>query len=252
MNAVTTATRHILIFGATSAIAEATARLWASERAQLYLVGRSDAKLQLVAGDLAARGAQVHSQLLDLNELTLHAAAIESAFQALGRVDVVLIAHGDLPDQKQCEGSVEATLSALQTNAISTVSLLATIANRMQAQGSGVIAAIGSVAGDRGRKSNYVYGSCKALVATFMEGLAGRMLPYGVAVITIKPGFVDTPMTARFKKGALWARPEQIARLIHGRVARARSGSFYAPRYWGLIMLVIRFLPAQILYRLNI
>jgi decaprenylphospho-beta-D-erythro-pentofuranosid-2-ulose 2-reductase len=243
---------HILIIGATSAIAEATARLWAEERANLYLIGRNPEKLQLVAGDLATRGAHVLSAALDVNDLPLHAAALDAAFHALGRVDAVMIAHGDLPDQKQCETSVAVTLNALQTNAISTVLLLTEIANRMQAQGSGVIAVIGSVAGDRGRKSNYVYGSCKGLVATFTEGLAGRLRPSGIAVVTIKPGFVDTPMTAQFKKGLLWARPEQIARLIHGRVARRRSGSFYAPRFWGLIMLVIRFLPAQILYRLNI
>jgi len=249
---MTSDTRHILIIGATSAIAEATARLWADERVRLYLIGRNPAKLQLIAGDLGTRGAHVDSAVLDANDLPSHAAVLDAAFHVLGRVDAVLIAHGDLPDQKQCEGSAAVTLNALQTNAISTVSLLTEIANRMQAQGSGVIAVIGSVAGDRGRKSNYVYGSCKALVATFMEGLAGRMLPSGVAVVTIKPGFVDTPMTAQFKKGLLWARPEQIARLIHRRVAGARSGSFYAPKFWGLIMLVIRHLPAQILYRLNI
>lgn len=249
---MTSETRHILIIGATSAIAEATARLWAEERAHLYLIGRNASKLQLVAADLATRGARVHSAVLDANDLPRHAAALEAAFLALGRVDAVLMAHGDLPEQKQCERSVEATLNALQTNAISAVSLLTEIANRMQSQGSGVIAVLGSVAGDRGRKSNYVYGSCKALVATFLEGLAGRLRPSGVAVITIKPGFVDTPMTAQFKKGLLWAQPRQIARLIHFRMAGARSGSFYAPRFWGLIMLVIKCLPAQILYRLNI
>lgn len=243
---------HILIIGATSAIAEATARLWAQERAHLYLTGRNPAKMQIIAADLATRGAHVTSATLDANDLPSHALALEAAFTALGRIDAVLIAHGDLPDQKQCESSTARALSALQTNAISAVSLLTEIANRMQAQGSGVIAIIGSVAGDRGRKSNYVYGSCKALVATFTEGLAGRLRPHGVAVVTIKPGFVDTPMTAQFKKGALWARPDQIARLIHARIARARSGTFYAPRFWGLIMLVIRFLPAQVLYRLNI
>jgi short-subunit dehydrogenase len=132
------------------------------------------------------------------------------------------------------------------------VSLLTEIANRMQTQGQGVIAVLGSVAGDRGRKSNYVYGACKAMVATFLEGLAGRMQTRGVAVINIKPGFVDTPMTAQFKKGALWAKPAQIAALIHARVNAARSGSFYAPTFWALVMLAIKLLPARILYRLNI
>jgi NADP-dependent 3-hydroxy acid dehydrogenase YdfG len=250
---MTTKTRNLLIIGATSAIAEATARLWASTGSRLYLVARNAAKLEAVAADLRVRGAQVETALLEVNDLAAHEAVIEAAFRALGQIDVVLIAHGDLPDQTQCERSLDATLHALNTNAVSTVSLLTLVANRLQAQGSGVIAVIGSVAGDRGRKSNYVYGSCKALVATFTEGLAGRMHKFGVGVINIKPGFVDTPMTAHIaKKGLLWAQPSQIAALIDRRVAAGRSGSFYAPRFWGLIMLVIRLLPAPILYRLNI
>jgi decaprenylphospho-beta-D-erythro-pentofuranosid-2-ulose 2-reductase len=247
-----TTTKNILIVGATSAIAEATARTWAAERAQLYLIARNSERLALVAGDLGTRGARVTSAVLDVNEFGRHASAVAEAFQVLGQVDVVLIAHGDLPNQQLCERSAEAALQAMQTNATSVVSLLTLISNRMQAQGSGVIAVIGSVAGDRGRKSNYVYGSCKALVATFLEGLAGRMQAFGIRVITIKPGFVDTPMTAQFKKGFLWARPASIAAIIHDRVASAPSGSYYAPRFWWAIMAVIRCLPARILYRLNI
>jgi NADP-dependent 3-hydroxy acid dehydrogenase YdfG len=250
---MTNKTRNILIIGATSAIAEATARLWATAGCRLHLLARNPAKLEAVAADLRVRGAQVETALLDVNDLSAHETAIAAAFRSLSSIDVVLVAHGDLPDQTQCELSQDATLKALNTNAVSTVSLLTVIANRLQVQGSGVIAVIGSVAGDRGRKSNYVYGSCKALVATFTEGLAGRMHKFGVGVINIKPGFVDTPMTAHIaKKGLLWAQPAQIAALIDRRVAAGRSGSFYAPRFWGLIMLVIRLLPASILYRLNI
>ncbi len=244
--------KNILIVGATSAIAEATARLWAAERAQLYLIARNSAKLALVSRDLETRGARVSAAQLDVNQFDMHAPVIEAAFNALKHVDVVLIAHGDLPDQELCERSEQAALAAVHTNAASVVSLMTLIANRMQRQGSGVIAVLGSVAGDRGRRSNYVYGSCKALVATFMEGLAGRLQSFGVRVLTIKPGFVDTPMTARFKKGVLWARPESIAAIIRDRVASARSGSYYAPRFWWLIMAVIRCIPAGILYRLNI
>ncbi len=247
-----TAGKNIVIVGATSAIAEATARLWAAEGAQLHLIARNSAKLALVSRDLETRGTRVSAAELDVNQFDLHEPAIDAAFDALKRVDVVLIAHGDLPDQKLCERSERAALAAVQTNAASVVSLVTLIANRMQQQGSGVIAVLGSVAGDRGRKSNYVYGSCKALVATFMEGLAGRLQACGVRVLTIKPGFVDTPMTARFNKGLLWAQPESVAAIIHARVARARSGSYYAPRFWWLIMAVIRCIPARILYRLNI
>lgn len=244
--------KNILIIGATSAIAEATARLWAAERAQLYLIARNAEKLSLVACDLGTRGAEVRQHLLDVDELERHAPAVEAAFNALERIDVVLLAHGDLPDQRRCESSAEAALKALKTNATSVVSLLTLIANRLQAQGSGVIAVIGSVAGDRGRKSNYVYGSSKALVAAFSQGLAGRLDAFGVRVILVKPGLVDTPMTASFKKGLLWARPEAIAAIIHARVAAARSGTFYAPRFWRPIMAIIRSLPDRIIYRLNI
>lgn len=246
------ARKNILIIGATSAIAEATARLWAAERAQLYLVARNADKLSLVARDLKTRGAEIIQDWLDVNEFERHAPVIEAAFNALERIDVVLLAHGDLPDQRRCEMSAEAALEALKTNATSTVSLLTLIANRMQGQGSGVIAVIGSVAGDRGRKSNYVYGSSKALLAAFSEGLAGRLDACGVRVILVKPGLVDTPMTAQFKKGLLWARPESIAAIIHARVGAARSGTFYAPRFWRPIMAVVRSLPDRIIYRLNI
>lgn len=244
--------KNILIIGATSAIAEATARIWAAEGCRLYLVGRNPDKLALVSRDLESRGAQVTAAELDVSDFSLHAPAMESAFQALMRVDVVLLAFGDLPDQLRCEQSEAAALSALTVNAASVMSLLTIIANRLRRQRSGVIAVLGSVAGDRGRKSNYVYGSCKALVATFMEGLAGRLRSSGVRVITIKPGFVDTPMTARFKKGLLWAQPASIAAIIHARVASASSGTYYAPRFWWAIMAVIRSIPANILYRLNI
>jgi decaprenylphospho-beta-D-erythro-pentofuranosid-2-ulose 2-reductase len=244
--------KNILIIGATSAIAEATARIWAAEGCRLYLIGRNPDKLALVSRDLESRGAQVHAAELDVSDFSRHAPAMESAFQALLRFDVVLLAFGDLPDQRRCEQSEAAALNALTVNAASVMSLLTIIANRLQRQRSGVIVVLGSVAGDRGRKSNYVYGSCKALVATFMEGLAGRLRSSGVRVITIKPGFVDTPMTAQFKKGLLWAQPASIAAIIHARVASASSGTYYAPRFWWAIMAVIRRIPANILYRLNI
>jgi short-subunit dehydrogenase len=241
---------NILIIGATGAIAEACARRWAAAGARLYLVARNAEKLSLVAGDLAARGAVVKQAPFDAAAPERHAAVIDAAFAELTRIDVVLIAHGDLPDQHACEASIECMRAAIETNGLSVLALLTVLANRLQQQRSGVIAVLGSVAGDRGRKSNYVYGSAKALVATFAEGLAGRLLPSGVAVISIKPGFVDTPMTARFRKGLLWAKPDTIARMIERRVAAAAPGSFYAPGFWWLIMAAIK--PARVLYRLNI
>jgi short-subunit dehydrogenase len=244
--------KNILIIGATSAIAEATARLWAGEGAQFYLIARNADKLALVARDLETRGVHVTEGLLNVNDFEQHASALDAAFNSLARVDVVLLAHGDLPEQRRCERDPNAALQALETNAVSVVSLLTLIANRMQAQGSGAIVVVGSVAGDRGRKSNYVYGSSKALVAAFAEGLAARLDAFGVCVILLKAGLVDTPMTASFKKGPLWAQPEAIATIIRARVAAARSGTYYAPRFWWAIMAIIRSLPDRIMYRLNI
>jgi decaprenylphospho-beta-D-erythro-pentofuranosid-2-ulose 2-reductase len=243
---------NVLIVGATSAIAEASARLWAAEGAHLYLVARNQEKLQLAAKDLTVRGAHVQCAEFDALDVDRHAEILERVFREMGRLDVALIAHGILPNQAAVQDSAALTLESLQINAISVVSMVTIIANKLQAQGSGIIAVIGSVAGDRGRKSNYVYGSAKALLSTFLEGIAGRLHPHGVSVINIKPGFVDTPMTSQFKKGILWAAPGSVARVIHTRVASAKSGSFYAPGFWWLIMLIVRHVPARILYRLNI
>jgi decaprenylphospho-beta-D-erythro-pentofuranosid-2-ulose 2-reductase len=243
---------HVLIIGATSAIAEAAARTWAAEGARLFLAARSPEKLALVAADLSTRGASVDCVTLDVMHYHEHARAVEHAFRVLGRVDVVLIAHGDLPDQVQCQTNAGLLLEAMHVNALSVVSLASLAANHLEAQGSGAIVVVGSVAGDRGRKSNYVYGSGKALVETFMEGLAGRLAASGVRVLTIKPGFVDTPMTARYKKGLLWAEPSQIGAIIGARAKSAASGSYYAPRFWWLVMAAIKLLPRRILYRLTI
>jgi short-subunit dehydrogenase len=242
----------LLIIGATSAIAEATARMLAVRRYPIYLVGRNKEKLAAIAADLSVRGStRVSSEVLDLNDLPSHEAMLERADQFLGGLDIVLIAHGTLSDQSACEDSVVATLHELKTNALSVVALLTRIANRLSQRRAGTIAVISSVAGDRGRSSNYVYGSAKALVTTFLSGLRQRLRSLGVAVITIKPGFVDTPMTAAFKKGPLWAQPETVAAGIVRALDR-KSAVVYLPGFWWLIMLVIRAIPERIFVRLKL
>jgi short-subunit dehydrogenase len=162
-----------------------------------------------------------------------------------------LIAHGTLPDQQLTQRSVELTMKELSTNALSTISLLTLVANVFESQKSGAIAVITSVAGDRGRQSNYIYGSAKAMVTTFLSGLRQRLTPQGIAVITIKPGFVDTPMTKEFKKGLLWAQPQQVAKSI---VKACEKGSsvIYTPSFWALIMLIIKIIPERIFQKLKI
>ncbi|HEY2037708.1 MAG TPA: SDR family oxidoreductase [Steroidobacteraceae bacterium] len=240
-----------LVIGATSAIAEATARLLAARGGSLYLVGRNAARLEAIAADLRVRGAaSVGAEAVDLNTFALHEPMIERAFAALGGVDSVLIAHGTLSEQKACEGSVAQTLAEISTNALSVVSLLTVLANRLEAERHGTIVVVSSVAGDRGRASNYVYGSAKALVTAFCSGLRQRLSRVGVRVITIKPGFVDSPMTRDFRKGLLWAKPAAVARGIVRAMDRGQ-GIVYLPAFWRPIMLAVRLIPERVFTRMR-
>jgi len=244
--------RKILIIGATSAIAEATARLWADSGDQLFLVARNQDKLEAIAADLRLKGAQkVAVYAMDANHYTAHTTMLDTAEQALNGLDTVLIAHGTLSDQPACQHSVELTLQEISTNALSVVALLTEIANRFEQQKKGTIAVISSVAGDRGRQSNYVYGGAKALVSAFTSGLRQRLYKSGVSVITIKPGFVDTPMTAEFKKGLLWASTDSLAKYIV-KACNKKSNVVYAPFFWCYIMLIIKHIPEVIFKRLSL
>ena len=188
--------KRILIVGATSAIATACARLWAADKGEFFLVARDAQKLQQTGADLLARGArEVTTHVMDATDTAMHCVMLERCLTALKSVDICLIAHGTLPNQSACEQNVELALQAFADNGTSAIALLSLLANQMAVQGNGTLAVISSVAGDRGRPSNYLYGSAKAAVSTFCEGLRAQMFKVGVHVITIKPGFVDTPMT---------------------------------------------------------
>ena len=245
--------QNILIIGATSAIAQATLRRYASEQANLYLLGRNQAQLDTIAADAKVRGAnEVHTAQLDVNQFETHQTVLNQVFETLKTVDAVLIAHGTLPDQKACEQDVHRTMTELSTNGISTISLLTLLANQFEKQQHGTIAVITSVAGDRGRQSNYVYGAAKGMVSIFLQGLRNRLYAHNVQVLDIKPGFVDTPMTADFKKGALWAQPEQIAKNITTAIDKKQSKTLYTPIFWMGIMFVIRNIPEAIFKRLKL
>lgn len=243
---------NVLIIGATSAIAQATARCYAAEGARLFLAARDPRRLAMVAEDLAVRGAAaVRTQALDLDRIDDHPALVEAAAAFLGRMDLALIAHGTLPEQAACEADPALTLRALHTNAAGPIALLNRLAPVFEAQGGGTLAAISSVAGDRGRRSNYAYGAAKAALSTYLAGLRHRLAGSGVQVLTIKPGFVDTPMTADFPKGPLWVGPEVIARGICRAVARRRA-EIYLPWFWRPVMALIRAIPEPLFQRLNL
>lgn len=239
----------VLILGGASAIAQATARLFASEGASLFLTDLREERLKMVADDLKVRGAaKVEYLAVDANDLERHEETLQAADAALGGLDAALIAYGTLPDQRACEQSWELTQREFSTNGLSLLSYLRLLGNYFETKRAGCIAAISSVAGDRGRQSNYTYGAAKGAVAIYLGGLRHHLYKSGVKVVTIKPGFVDTPMTAAYKKGLLWAKPEAVARSIH-RAMRRGKGVIYVPWFWWFIMLIIRNLPDCIFNR---
>jgi short-subunit dehydrogenase len=242
--------KKILIIGATSSIAQNCARIWISRGDKLFLVARNKDKLTKTANDLKLSNKK-HTYYLDLNDISSHKKMLDNAVSALEGIDVVLISHGTLPNQKACEKSVNETLAEIKTNALSVISLLTLIANLFENQQRGVIAVISSVAGDRGKASNYVYGSSKAMVTTFASGLRQRLHKSNVTIVTIKPGFVDTPMTTKFKKGLLWAKPAAVAKKIIKGID-LRKNEVYAPAFWKAVMVVVKNIPLIIYKKLSL
>ncbi len=234
---------NVVIIGATSAIAQEVAKLYANAGATLFLVARNEAKLLAVASDLRVRGAtDVDTFVADLADRSRDAEIVAAAGAT---PDVVLIAHGSLPNQRAIDTDPVAQVAEFELNATSVIALTAQFANVLERNRRGTLAVIGSVAGDRGRRSNYVYGAAKAATHAFCDGLRGRLAAAGVAVVLIKPGWVDTPMTSAIKKNPLFASAASVAGSIH-RAIDARRGTVYVPGYWRWISLIVRLLPAKL------
>ncbi|MBI1250544.1 MAG: SDR family NAD(P)-dependent oxidoreductase [Alphaproteobacteria bacterium] len=242
--------RRVIILGAQSAIAEAAARRFAAEGSRFVLVGRDLARLNEIAADLRVRGAAAcEVEALDLVEARDPRGRMRAWVDTLGGISLVLIAFGVLGDQEEAERDLHALDRLLAVNFNAPAVWAATAAEIMMAQGGGTVMAIGSVAGDRGRQSNYAYGAAKAGIGVFMQGLAHRLAPSGARAVLVKPGFVDTPMTAGFAKGGpLWASPDQIGAAIW-RAADKGGPIVYAPWFWRFIMLIIRAVPAFVIHR---
>ncbi|MFN3956048.1 MAG: SDR family NAD(P)-dependent oxidoreductase [Tepidimonas ignava] len=246
--------KRIVIIGATSAIAEHCARLWLAEQpVDLTLVGRNTQRLDRVASDLKVRSSQSEIRVVQADFLNPKAInATVGDIVKSGRVDIVLIAHGSLPEQTECQNDLQSCHDALEVNGVSPVLYAEAFVKEMEKANHGIIALIGSVAGDRGRKSNYVYGAAKGLVTRYAQGLQHRFASSGVKVVLIKPGPTDTPMTAHLKsKGAKLAPVEGVARQIVEGI-EAGKPVIYAPAKWWLIMMIIRHLPSGIFNRLDI
>lgn len=241
----------VLIIGATSAIAKASARIYAEQDCSLHLIARREEQLEALSSDLLVRGASaVSCSVLDLNKFAEHEKTLDVAFAELSGVDIALICHGSLPDQEKVESSFKQAQKEINTNGISVISLLTELATKFIEQQAGTIAVITSVAGDRGRQPNFVYGAAKSLVSTYLQGLRGRLLEHSVHIVDIKPGLVDSPMTAQFPKGPLWSSPERVAQKIVKSIRRG-SHTVYAPGYWRVIMFVVSAIPEFVFKRLK-
>ncbi|TFZ49028.1 SDR family NAD(P)-dependent oxidoreductase [Serratia proteamaculans] len=247
--------QKIVVIGATSAIAEHCVRLWLEKQPiDLTLVGRDAQRIERVATDLKVRSPESEIQIVQAGFLDPEAinVTVEHIIQS-GNVDIVLIAHGSLPEQANCQDNLETCREALDVNGVSPVLYAEAFAKQMAKANHGTIALIGSVAGDRGRKSNYVYGAAKGLVTRYAQGLQHRFADTGVKVVLIKPGPTDTPMTAHLKgKGAKLASVESVAKKIVEGVDAGKSMVIYAPGKWWLIMMIIRHLPTFTFNKINI
>jgi len=246
--------KRIVIIGATSSIAEHCARLWITgEAVELVLVGRNAEKIKQLAMDLNVRSPQstIHqltvnfTQASDIQDLVGNIAAG-------GKLDLVLIAHGSLPDQQECQSNLSTCADEMQINGVSPVLFAEAFIEYMEKDNSGTLAVIGSVAGDRGRKSNYIYGAAKGLVTRYIQGLQHRLANTKVKVVLIKPGPTETPMTAHLKQqGAKLASVEDVAESIVSGIGIGMP-VIYAPAKWKLIMMIIRHLPRFIFNKMDI
>ena len=246
------AMKKIIVLGATSGIAVEVQRLLAREGRELLLVARSQHRLAEIQADLLVRGAQqVLTYSADLASIQQHAAIFEFVRHTFPGFDTVLLAYGSMHDQKDSETSVDILLEDLQINFVSATAILTLFAADLEGRRTGCLAAITSVAGDRGRRSNYVYGSSKGALSLFLQGLRSRLHPAGVRVITIKPGPVQTPMTDHMANSSRFADPQQVAQDIVRALERRSPDVLYTPKIWRYIMTAVQQIPESIFKRLS-
>lgn len=234
------------VFGATSAIATETLRTLVAERpAELLLIGRNEERLETLAADLRARGAGCEIHTTDLLSPDTPWESILSGEDW----DLFLVAHGSLPDQESTLADPHATGREIDINLISPIRIASVCARMLEDQEKGTLAVFGSVAGDRGRQSNFLYGSTKAALETFLAGLRHRLSRHSKVRITLlKPGMTDTPMTAAMEKGPLFSPASKVGADAWKAIRKGKSTA-YLPGWWRFVMLIIRMLPDFVLHR---
>jgi len=240
--------KTLVILGATSAISQAYVSRVAERYERIVLVARNAEAIGQIADHLRVTSSRVvETVTADFSDIDAHSQMVDELFAS--SVDSVLVSYGELTDQNRCGDDTVYAMQQFNLNATSTISLSALTARKLADQGGGTLVVVGSVAGDRGRRSNYFYGAAKSAVASFLSGLRSDMSRFGVAVITVKPGFVDTPMTKEFSKGLLWVSAEKVAADIDKAVTRGKN-ILYTPWFWRYIMWVIKAIPEGIFKRL--
>ena len=241
----------ILIVGATSAIAIATARRFAIRNPHFCLFARNINKMESVSKDLIIRGAASAKCLsIDLVDQDQQTAKIKEAFSLFKGFDVVLVCYGFLPNQSQCETNIKQINNALDCNALSVLSLLTTLVPYMENSNKATIAVVTSVAGDRGRRSNFIYGSAKAMVSSYLQGLRGKLAKTNISLLEIRPGLVDSPMTSHLPKTRLFSSPDTIGKKIEWGIDKQKT-TIYAPGYWRPIMWVVKLMPDKLFMRVK-
>jgi len=244
--------KKIVVLGATSGIALEVQRQLAERGCELLLIARSFQRLAELQADLHIRGAQkVLAYAADLASVEHHASIFGFVRETFPDFDTVLLAYGSMQDQKESEASIDVLLEEIQVNFVSASAILTLFAADLEQRHTGCIAAITSVAGDRGRRSNYVYGSTKGALSLFLQGLRSRLHPAGVRVITIKPGPTRTAMTDHMPNAPRFADPEQVAHDIVRALERRSPDVLYTPKIWRYIMTAVDHIPEGIFKRLS-
>jgi decaprenylphospho-beta-D-erythro-pentofuranosid-2-ulose 2-reductase len=249
--------KTVLIIGANSTIAQALARQIVTQSSEtktpvnFFLVGRDAERLQANAADLSVRGAKIETFQADLTDISIHTVYLEQATSMFGFIHEIYVVHGFLGDQNKAKTDLGLAMEIVNVNYTSVVALSTALLRFAERKLIGDLAIFSSVAGDRGRYSNYVYGSAMAGKSALISGLRAQLYRSGTHVMTVKPGFVDTRMTAEFKKGALWASPTKVADQVITSL-RKKKDVCYTPGFWRLIMLIIIHIPERIFKRLSL
>lgn len=245
----------ILIIGATSAIAQKCAEEFAKDNFDLILAARDSKKLEIMKKHLYVKyQSKVECLDFDAASLSHTSSLIDKAVEKSPDLNAVLIAHGILPNENEIRKNSELLDDTFQINSISYITILEKIAQYFESNQSKqqrMIGVISSVAGDRGRQSNYLYGTSKGMISIYTQGLRNRLFKSNVSVTTIKPGFVDTPMTQTIPKNFLFSSPEKVAKGIHKAMKKGKH-IVYLPWFWKYIMFIIRSIPESIFKKLSL